>query len=102
MKNLKKRSTTEKRIKPRKSYSGHIFFTAKNGFYEGRLKNHSRHGLFIETKASLSVGEIITIDLPHVNGTNTKYKGQIIWRNNEGCGIELFRKRSNTSLKIIK
>ena len=102
MKNLKIKAATEKRIKSRKSYSGHIFFAAKNGFYEGRLKNFSRHGLFIETKASLSVGEIITIDLPHVNGTNTKCKGQVIWRNNEGCGIEFFRKRSYTSLKIIK
>ena len=102
MKNLKKKAATEKRIKSRKSYSGHIFFVAKSGFYEGRLKNYSRHGLFIETKVSLSVGEIITIDLPHVNGTNTKHKGQIIWCTNEGCGIELFQKRNNSSLKIIK
>ena len=34
---------------------------AKNGFNEGRLKNFSRTGLFIDSKARLSVGEIITI-----------------------------------------
>ena len=92
----------DKRIKPRKLYSGDIFFTADYGFYEGRLKNFSRYGLFIETTACLSVGEIITIALPHLNGKNIKCKGQIIWRNREGCGIELFRKRSNTNFRIIK
>ena len=37
------------------------FYVPKNEFYEGRLKNYSRHGLFIETEASLSVGEIIKV-----------------------------------------
>ena len=92
----------EKRIKPRRPYSGNIFFTAKNGFYEGRLKNFSHNGLFITTTACLSVGEIVTIALPHLNDKNIKCKGQIIWRNNQGCGIELFRKRSNSKLRIIK
>jgi Tfp pilus assembly protein PilZ len=92
----------DKRIKPRKPYLGRIFFTSKNGFYEGKLKNFSHHGLFIETKACLSVGEIITIALPHLNGKNIKCKGQVMWRNRFGCGIELFRKRSITNFRIIK
>jgi len=92
----------DKRTKPRKPYSGHILFTSKNGFYEGKLKNFSHHGLFIEIKACLSVGEIITIALPHLNGKNIKCKGQVMWRNGFGCGIELFRKRSITNLRIIK
>jgi hypothetical protein len=92
----------DKRIKHRKPYSGNIFFTATNGFYEGKLKNFSRHGLFIATTACLSVGEILTIALPHLNGKNIKCKGQIMWRNRQGCGIELFRKRCNSKLRIIK
>ncbi len=97
-----KENSFDKRIKPRKLYSGNIFFTSKNGFYEGRLKNFSRYGLFIETTACLPVGEIITIALPHVDGKNIKCKGQIMWHNKEGCGIELFRKRRNINLRIIK
>ncbi len=62
----------DKRIKSRKPYSGTIFFTSKNKFYEGRLKNFSRYGLFIETTACLPVGEIITIALPHIDGKNIK------------------------------
>ena len=85
----------EKRIKERKPYSGHIFFAAKNGFNEGRLKNYSPSGLFIRTKASLSIGEIITIALPYVMAKKDKYKGQVLWRNREGVGIELFKKRND-------
>jgi len=97
-----KNSKKDKRTKPRKSFSGNIFFITENGFNEGRLKNFSRYGLFIETTENLSVGEIITIALPHIEGKDIKCKGQIMWRNNQGCGIELFRKRSNINLKIIK
>ena len=102
MKIANEENSFDKRINPRKLYSGKIFFTSKNGFYEGRLKNYSRSGLFIETTACLSVGEIITIALPHLNGKNIKCKGQIIRRNREAYGIELFRKRSNTNYRIIK
>ena len=102
MRIVNKESDLGKRINLRKLYSGKIFFTSKNGFYEGRLKNFSRYGLFIETTACLPVGEIITIALPYVDGKNIKCKGQIMWHNKEGCGIELFRKRSNTNFRIIK
>lgn len=92
----------EKRSAPRKPYSGNIFFASKDGLNEGRLKNFSKYGLFIETKAGLSVGEIITIALPHLNDKNLKTKGQIMWRNEQGFGIELFRKRSPFNFRIIK
>jgi hypothetical protein len=48
------------------------------------------------------VGEIITIALPYLNGKNTKCRGQVIWRNREGFGIELFKRRSAMALKVIK
>jgi hypothetical protein len=38
-----KKNRFDKRINSRRLYSGVIFFTAKNGFYEGRLKNYSRY-----------------------------------------------------------
>ena len=96
------KNSFDKRIKARQPSSENIFFTSKNGFYEGRLNNYSRYGLFIETAASLRVGEIITIALPHLSGQNIKCKGQIMWRNRKGCGIELFRKRSNQNFRYIK
>jgi len=99
---VNKTKNSEKRCNPRKPYSGHIFFSTKNGFHEGQLKNYSRNGLFIETTACLSVGEIITIALPYLENKLNKFKAQIIWRNHKGFGVELFRKRSNANLRVIK
>ena len=96
------KSGLDKRINPRRSHSGNIFFITKNGLNEGRLINFSRYGLFIETSGYVSVGEIITVALPHLDGKDIKCKGQIIWRNRQGCGVELFRKRNNTNFRIIK
>jgi hypothetical protein len=90
------------RINQRKAYSGHIFFVAKNGFNEGRLKDFSRSGLFINSKARLSVGDIITMALPFLKGNKVKCKGQVMRRTKEGFGIELFRNRSFSNVIIRK
>ncbi len=92
----------EKRTEPRKPYSGDIFFVTKNGLYEGRLKNYSRHGLFIATSISLPIGEMITVALPYLDGKADKCKGQIMWRNKVGFGIELFRRRNGTAQMYFK
>ena len=91
-----------KRIHQRKPYSGHIFFVAKNGFNEGSLKDFSRSGLFINSKARLSVGEIITMALPFLNGKKDKCKGQIMRSTYEGFGIEFFRDRSLSKVIVKK
>jgi hypothetical protein len=92
----------DKRIDPRVPYSGHIFFTTKSGFFEGELKNYSKHGLFIKTEEDLTLGEIITVALPYVENKQIKFQAQILWRNNEGYGLELLRKRNDTSLQFRK
>jgi hypothetical protein len=94
MKVFNRKAKMDKRIYPRKPYSGNIFFVTKNGFNEGRLKNLSRSGLFIKSKARLQVGEIITMALPFLKGKNDKCKGQIMRTEKEGLGIEFFRDRS--------
>ena len=90
------------RIDPRITYIGHIFFTTKSGFFEGELTNYSRHGLFIKTQEDLTLGEIITVALPHEENNQTKFQAQILWRNNEGYGLELLRKHNDTSLELRK
>jgi len=97
-----KKSNTDQRINQRRPYSGDIFFVSKNGFNEGRLKDYSKSGLFIITKARLSVGEIITVAIPYANDKRIKCKGQIMRRDRDGFGIDLFRNRSVVNLKIIK
>ncbi len=97
-----KKDYMDKRLNQRISFSGHIFFVSKDGFNEGRLKNYSKSGLFIITKARLSVGEIITVAIPYANDKRIKRKGQIMRQDRDGFGIDLFRSRSYASLKIIK
>jgi hypothetical protein len=96
------KSKRDMRINQRKPYSSHIFFVAKNGFNEGRLKDFSRSGLFINSKARLFVGDIITMALPFLKGNKVKCKGQVIRRTKEGFGIELFRNRSFENVIIKK
>ena len=97
-----KKSNMDKRNNQRRPYSGEIFFVGKNGFDEGWLKDFSRSGLFITTKARLSDGEIITIALPFLNGKKVKCKGQILRHTKEEYGVELFGNRSVIDLWIIK
>jgi hypothetical protein len=78
-----------------------IFFATKTRLYEGKLVDYSRNGLFIKTKATLSIGETITVVDPHPGGNNSKRKGQILWKNAEGFGVELYRQRNNIGHQII-
>jgi len=90
------------RIEKRIPYSGHIFFSGESGFFEGELKNYSKNGLFIKTNEDLKLGEFITVALPYVEDKQLKFQGQILWRNREGYGIELVRKRSDANYQVLK
>ena len=92
----------ERRIHPRAPYYGHIFFATKDRFFEGKLINFSRYGLFIEISEQPEIEEMLTIALPFSNGRQGKYKGQIVWRNDAGIGIELYKKRTYANTRIIK
>jgi hypothetical protein len=87
--------TFERRFEKRHVCSEEIFFATQNRIYEGRLKDYGRNGLFIKTKEVLPVGEMITVIDPHPDGENKKRKGQILWSNGEGFGVELFRSRNS-------
>jgi hypothetical protein len=92
----------KKRIDERIPYSGHIFFSGRRGFFEGELINYSKNGLFIKTQEVLSVDEFITVALPYMEHEEIKFKAQILRRNNEGYGLELFRERNDKNLQSRK
>ena len=98
----KTRKGINRRTEPRIPYSGFVFFSTKRGFFEGELTNYSKHGLFIKTQADLTVGEVITVALPYVEHEEMKFQAQILRRNNEGYGLELFRKRNDNNLQVRK
>jgi Tfp pilus assembly protein PilZ len=92
----------EKRTDPRIAYSGHIFFATKSSLYEGEIKNYSKNGLFIKTQEKLTLGEFITVALPYVEDEQIKFQAQIMWRNTEGYGVELVKKRNDNDLRLNK
>lgn len=97
-----RKNNIDQRADERMPYSGNIFFDAKDGISEGRLKDYSRSGLFIITKARLSIGEIITVTIPFANDKMIKCRGQVLRQDKDGFGIELIREPSKTNLRIIK
>lgn len=102
MKALTIEKNSERRIEKRHICSEDIFFATQNQLHEGKLKDYSRNGLFIKTKEALSVGEMVTVIDPHPSGDNKKRKGQILWRDSEGFGVELYRQRNDRESKIIR
>jgi hypothetical protein len=102
MKALKLDQNMERRIEKRHACSEPIFFATQKRLYEGQLKDYSRNGLFIRTREKLTVGEMITVVDPHPEGNNIKRKGQILWKNNEGFGVELYRRRNEIENNVIR
>jgi hypothetical protein len=102
MKALKIGNNFELRMEKRHACSEAIFFATQSRLYEGRLKDYSRNGLFIKTKKVLAVGKMITVVDPHPETENKKRKGQILWRNKEGFGAELYRDRNDWEHKLIR
>ncbi|MBT8364199.1 MAG: PilZ domain-containing protein, partial [Deltaproteobacteria bacterium] len=71
-------------------------------FYEGQLDNYSRNGLFIQANEDLLVGEVVTVVDPNPDGDNEKRQGQIVWKNSEGFGVELFHSRDEWEQKALR
>jgi hypothetical protein len=102
MRALKIDKNIELRSEKRHTCAEEIFFATAKRLYEGQLKDYSRNGLFIKSKKVLPVGEIITVVDPHPGGRNIKRKGQVLWNNKEGFGVELYRQRNDRENKIVR
>ena len=92
----------EHRIEKRQDSSEGIFFATRSRLYEGELKDYSRNGLFIRTDEFLPLGAIITVTDPNPEGAHEKRKGQILWRNIEGFGVELYRSRTEREPQVTR
>ena len=102
MKALKIDKNIERRIEKRHASTEEIFFATQTRLYEGQLRDYGRNGLFIKSKNILPVGETITVVDPNPDGGNIKRKGQILWTNKEGFGVELYKPRNERENKVIR
>ena len=48
------------------------------------------------------VGDVVTVVDPNPDGDNKKRQGQIIWKNSEGFGLELFHSRDDQKQEGIR
>lgn len=99
METSNKEKKSEKRYEPRIEYSGSVFFSTKDAFYEGDLENYSENGLFIRTAHVLPLGSVITIALPYLDG-HVKRQGQVMRADKDGFGIELFKEDDEAFQKV--
>ena len=80
---------SNQRKEPRNPYSGSISFIYKKNLYPGELVNYSQSGLFMKSAIFFDKGEVITVTLPASKYKTPKQKGQIVWCNRQGCGVQL-------------
>jgi Tfp pilus assembly protein PilZ len=74
---------------PRKHFSNSVFFTSRNGYFEGLIGNISRNGVFIKTQDDFTVGQVVRIVIPGTKIDNgTMLKGEIRHRSKKGIGIQ--------------
>ena len=102
MKELDNENRIEHRVEKRQDSSEGIFFATRSSLYEGELKNYSRNGLFIKTDEFLPLLAIITVKNPNPEGAYEKRKDQILWRNIEGFGVELYGSRNERESQVIR
>lgn len=102
MRALKIDKNIDRRTETRHASSEEIFFATQSCLYEGQLRDYGRNGLFIKSKKVFSIGEIITVVDPNPDGGNKKRKGQILWKNQEGFGVELFKHRNDRENNVLR
>ena len=74
---------------PRKHFSNSVFFTSRNGYFEGLIGNISKNGVFIKTQDDFTVGQVVRIVIPGTKIDNgTMLKGEIRHRSKKGIGIQ--------------
>jgi hypothetical protein len=68
-----------------------INYFTKNQVFQGRIKNISPSGAFIETGHGFQPGQKLVIALPFIK-KGTMVKAEIVWRNDQGIGLKFKRR----------
>jgi len=78
-----------KRTIVRKACDIPINYATRNRVYSDKITDISKNGLFIETKTSLNVGEVIILSF-NMQGYDRpfKIKGKVVHSNQQGIGVE--------------
>ncbi len=79
----------ECRLHERTCCSEETHFLAKKRLYEGKIKNISQGGTYIETDGYFTVGQEVTVAGPFENdGQESKQHGAIVRKDGRGIGVK--------------
>ncbi len=79
----------ECRLHARTRCSEDTCFLSKKRLYEGRIRNFSTGGTYIETDAYFTVGQEITVAGPfEASGRESKQQGAIVRKDARGIGVK--------------
>ena len=76
----------------RKSYVQPVLFAANDQIVKGTTKNLSLSGIFLQTKNDFEVGQKIIMSLTTKSKKRLKLCAEVIWFNDEGCGVKFIKK----------
>ncbi len=78
----------ERRQYPREDCLESTFYASGRGVYEGLIKDIGEKGVFIATKETHMVGDVITVAVPSSNGKKgVKLRGEIVRQKPGGFGV---------------
>jgi len=82
----------EHREHERRVCSESTFYASEKGIYEGMIENIGIKGVYIKSEGVMKVGDIITVAVPSKrNKKGVKLKGEIVWKNRNGFGVDFKR-----------
>ena len=87
------REGIEERKYPRKPSAKSVHYAANNQILKGTSQNISFSGILIKTKNQLLVGQTVILSLPCKTEKRLQLRGEVIWSNDEGCGVKFVRKK---------
>jgi len=88
------REGIDERKYPRKPSSKSVHYAANNQILKGTSENISFSGILIKTKNKLSIGQTIVLSLPSKTKKRLQIRGEVVWSNDEGCGVKFVRKQA--------
>jgi hypothetical protein len=81
--------TEELRRHPRRIYRKSVLFASQNQYYKGLANNISNGGIFIGTRGSFAVGQIIKLVIPGTKiDRGVMLKGEVVHVQPQGVGVK--------------
>jgi Tfp pilus assembly protein PilZ len=74
---------------PRKTFTRPVYFSTQNRYYQGRVKDISRGGMYVKTTDEFSIGQVLHLVIPETKyDKNVLIRGEVVRSSKSGMGIK--------------